>query len=357
MAISEGQETTTVSPGQVDSASGRSLVLVAGSGRSGTSLFTGILQRLGFSVPQPEVPADDTNPRGFAESQWVVDFHTRLLKKAGVLVADARPEAWALTAEVAIERPVQQELRRWLEAELQDANHVVIKDPRLSWFLPLWQRCAEDAGVAPRFATVLRHPAAVLDSKVRSYGGWRGEVDRTAGWLNQVLFTERATREGLRVFVRYDDLLDDWTRTIAHLGERLDLTLIREAPATSIVRIHEFVDRGLRRSRTTWDDFDIPASLREQADDVWRLMNRLADETEDQALAESLERARGTYIAFYQEAEAIAQSSITAARWRALVQQRRLPARTIRLVRWVPERYRRKVPPDWRAAVVRALTR
>ena len=76
----------------------RSLVLVAGSGRSGTSLFSGILQRLGYHVPQPEVPADATNPRGFAESQWVVDFHTRLLRAARVQVSDARPAAWALTA-------------------------------------------------------------------------------------------------------------------------------------------------------------------------------------------------------------------------------------------------------------------
>ena len=76
----------------------RSLVLVAGSGRSGTSLFSGILQRLGCHVPQPEVPADATNPRGFAESQWVVDFHTRLLRAARVQVSDARPAAWALTA-------------------------------------------------------------------------------------------------------------------------------------------------------------------------------------------------------------------------------------------------------------------
>ena len=27
----------------------------------------GMLQRLGYHVPQPEVPADDTNPKGFAE--------------------------------------------------------------------------------------------------------------------------------------------------------------------------------------------------------------------------------------------------------------------------------------------------
>ena len=94
--------------------SGRTLVLVAGSGRSGTSLFTGILQRLGFHVPQPEVPADETNPRGFAESQWVVDFHTRLLKKAAVQVSDARPTAWARVAELTLDSQLGEELRTWL---------------------------------------------------------------------------------------------------------------------------------------------------------------------------------------------------------------------------------------------------
>ena len=51
---------------------GRRLVLVVGVGRSGTSLLTGILAQLGFHVPQPEVQADDTNPRGFSEPRWAV---------------------------------------------------------------------------------------------------------------------------------------------------------------------------------------------------------------------------------------------------------------------------------------------
>ncbi|MGZ4640147.1 MAG: sulfotransferase family protein, partial [Actinomycetes bacterium] len=53
----------------------RRLVLVAGVGRSGTSVFAGILRQAGFHVPQPEVDADSTNPKGFGEPRWVVDFH------------------------------------------------------------------------------------------------------------------------------------------------------------------------------------------------------------------------------------------------------------------------------------------
>jgi len=159
----------------------RSLVLVAGSGRSGTSLFTGILQRLGFYVPRPEVPADETNPRGFAESQWVVDFHTRLLKQAAVQVSDARPTAWSYMAEHTLDDRIGDDLRKWLEAQFKEADHLIIKDPRLSWFLPLWRRCAEALDVAPRTATVLRHPAAVVDSKQRSYGGRATSAGPRAG--------------------------------------------------------------------------------------------------------------------------------------------------------------------------------
>ncbi len=196
-------------------------------------------------------------------------------------------------AEVALDESVHDELSSWLGKQFKESDHVIVKDPRLSWFLPLWRRCAESVGVEPRFATVLRHPAAVVDSKQRSYGAWQGDVGRTAGWLNQTLFTERATREGLRVFVVYEDLLDDRTRIVGHVGEALDLSVIRDAPAASIVSIHEFVDRGLSRSRAVWEDYAIPSTLREQVDVVWKLVSQLAGEeaTDSEAItAESRRR-------------------------------------------------------------------
>jgi hypothetical protein len=335
----------------------RSLVLVAGSGRSGTSLFTGILQRLGFHVPQPEVVPDETNPRGFAESQWVVDFHTRLLKRAGVRVSDARPAAWGLVADVGVQEEPGKELRAWLQKELDTSDHVIIKDPRLSWFLPLWRRCAEELGVTPRAAIVLRHPAAVIDSKQRWYGGWHGDVGHTADWLNASLFTERATRDMTRALVRYDDLLDDWTKAIGRVGESLDLAVIRDAPAPKIVRVHEFVDRSLSRSRSDWEGVDLPTALREQADRAWGLLCELAvvDGAPPAELTDKLDAARAAYIALYEEAEAIAHSSIVA-RARPETRRKRRGA-TLRVAAKVPRRYRDLIPVGWRRAGLRALSR
>ena len=333
----------------------RSLVLVAGSGRSGTSLCAGLLQRLGFHVPQPEVSADDTNPRGFAESQWVVDFHASLLKRARVQVADARPAAWAQAAEVAFDPSVQRTLRTWLNAQFREADHIVVKDPRLSWFVPLWRRCALDAGVSPGFVTMLRHPAAVIDSKQRWYGGWQGDVGRAAGWINQTLFTERATRDSARVFVHYDDLLEDWTQAVARIGDRLDLAVVRDAPVASMRRAHDFVDVSLSRSRADWDGVKIPPFVRAQADAVWELVSELAADAARNGgppLGVRLDATRAAYIVLYEEAEAVARSSIEASRGRAGIAT---DAPAARLIRRIPTRWRHKIPVDWRRRILRIL--
>jgi hypothetical protein len=337
--------------------SGRTLLLVAGSGRSGTSLFAGILQRLGYLVPQPEVPADATNPKGFAESQWVVDFHTKLLRRAKVQTSDARPAAWSLTADICLDDEVRQELSTWLAGQFAKSDDIVIKDPRLSWFLALWRQCAEEMGASIRFVTMLRHPGAVVDSKQKWYGGRQGEIARAAGWVNQLLFTERATRDAPRAFVHYEALLEDWTQAVGRAGETLDLTVVRNAPANRMRDVHAFVDRGLSRSRPGWGDVEIPERLRTQADEIWSVLSALA-EGEAPDAAERLDTLRADYIAGYEEAEAMVQSSIVAAQrtsgGRKRAEQSRPPA-GVRLARRVPKRYRHAVPLRWRARIARAM--
>ena len=85
----------------------RKVLFVAGAGRSGTSTMAGLMRILGLHVPQPEVDADETNPKGFGEPRWVVDHHDRLLKEALVQVSDSRPEAWFETGRVATREPEQ----------------------------------------------------------------------------------------------------------------------------------------------------------------------------------------------------------------------------------------------------------
>jgi hypothetical protein len=281
------------------------LVLVVGVGRSGTSLLAGVLGQLGFHIPQPEVTADDTNPKGFGEPRWVVDFHTKLMRRLRVIVFDARPVAFEKTAAV----DDDEELRAWLSGELAQADDIVVKDPRTGWFLGLWQRASEEAGARTSQITMLRHPAEILASARRSYGDWQSDASRAAAWLNVMLETERTTRDSSRVYVRYEDLLADWQGEMARVGRTLDLPLLTEIPPDRAAAVDGFVDPSLHRARTGWDELEVPASVRDLCDRVWALFVAGPD-----AGRVELDAAHEEYRTLYAEAEAISQPSVTAVR-------------------------------------------
>jgi hypothetical protein len=73
------------------------------------------------------------------------------------------------------------------------------------------------------------------------------------------------------------------------------------------------VDPSLRRSAVGWEETQVPPALQSRVEDVWRTASGLADPNGDSAAARaSLDVARGSYAQFYADAEAIAQSSVTA---------------------------------------------
>ncbi len=330
----------------MSTADARRLVLVLGVGRSGTSLITGILGQIGFHIPQPEIKADETNPRGFGEPQWVVEFHRRLMRRHRVTVFDARPAAWEITGRVSEEPAIQGELRDWLAAQFGEADAVVVKDPRIGWFLPLWTASSAELGVPRSSITMLRHPAEIVASARNWYGTWQTDASRAASWLNVMLETERATRGTRRVFVRYENLLAGWLDEVGRIGEVLDLPLLSSLDPERLAQVGEFVDPALHRSRVRWDELDVPAAVRDMADDVWQRLQQLAEPDGDITVVHTeLDAVRGAYVALYNEAEAIAQSSATAVKPRRAAARRPPPPPNlrVRLARRVPERYRRRL--------------
>jgi hypothetical protein len=309
----------------------RRLVLVVGVGRSGTSLASGILGQLGFHIPQPEVKADETNPRGFGEPRWVVDFHTRLLKQRTVTVNDGRPEALKIAHRRAPR--AERELREWLEGQFAVDPSLVVKDPRTVWFLPLWSAAAGDA--ATSYLTMLRHPAEVVTSARKYYGTGQTAASRTGAWINLILETERFTRGKPRVFVRYEDLMADWTREIRRAGSSLAIPELAAVEGSAAV--DAFVDPTLHRNRVGWDALDVPPRVRELADEVFE---RIAGG--DEAW---LDQARETYRELYGEAEALVYSSLRAARRKGMAsaEKPQPPSLRVRVARRIPKRHRARL--------------
>lgn len=294
------------------------LLLVTGSGRSGTSSVAGALKRLGLHVPQPEVPADEKNPRGYYEPEWVTEFHKRVLNPVPVRTIDTRPDAGSIAAEAGGRPEVEAELRDWLSGQLE-AEQILVKDPRAFWILPVWTRVAAELGADVSTLTMLRHPTEVVRSRDSAYlteqtptFRRQRETANVAAWVNAAFETERSTRSLPRAFVRYADLLADWRTALHRAGEQTQIRYNADLSTREPHAVDDFIDAGLNRSAITWDDIAVPPHLREIAEQTWQAINALVDDPADAAAIEELAGLEREYGELFDFSEAIAMDATTA---------------------------------------------
>lgn len=228
-------------------------LLILGCGRSGTSMVAGLFREAGYYMGEKLMPADESNPRGYFQSERVVFINERILedvdqpapRKVARRVADEPtvPAAarWLLTLSpdrrVEAGPALRRRMRRVLEIE-----PYCFKDPRFSYTLGAWRDELNDA----RFLCVVRHPLEVADSVLRhaERRGYRKPlgIDRDRAlevWRSCYRYIlENQVRDPERwMFVHYRQVLD---------GDRIgELSRFAGARADA-----SFVDRDLRRAET-----------------------------------------------------------------------------------------------------------
>ncbi len=297
----------------------RRIVLVLGPGRSGTSTMAGTLALSGFDVPDPIEP-EDSNPSGFYEPQWVVDFHMELLQSVRVRNLDSDPDAPDALSSVLADEIVRGSLRTWLGACLAEHQQLVIKDPRLIWFCDLWLDVATELGEAPGFVMMLRHPSEVTSSRTEFYHT-RGASD-VAGWVNVALLTERLTRGRTRALVHYSHLTTDWRTEAGRVRDQLGLRL-DPAPDVTPHPVDDFIDPTLRRRQTGWGDSLVPGVLRELGEATFQALGDVADHGDSPERVARLDELREEYDALHRDALDVARSHIMRDRRAAVVEARR----------------------------------
>lgn len=301
-------------PGQE---AGRLLVLITGTGRSGTSTMSGMLHHLGLSVPGPYLGANDSNPKGFFESKWAMTFHRQIHKRARVNDFDGRLDALDRVRDATTDEDVA-ELDAWFAGS--DDEQLVVKDPRTVWHQRLWAERASVAGRSIRYVSMLRHPAEVIGSRATYYAhrvddlSARGyEICNISRWVTSSLISERETRDQQRAFVGYAELLDDWRpvaeRLRSELGLRYEVELDREPHP-----VDDFVDPDLRRVRVSWDQLDVPDELSELAEQVWQNLCVLAGAGgRDGDASQALEDLRHRHERLLESASAMSYDAINSA--------------------------------------------
>lgn len=294
------------------------LILITGTGRSGTSTMSGLFHHLGVEVPGPHLGANDSNPKGFYESRWSVRFHEDLCRRARMHVMDSRPSAFGDLQAVVTDAD-RRKLSRWLEKAGAGHDQIVVKDPRSVWTQGLWREAAATQGRETVYISMLRHPAETVGSRATYYASGdetkrrRYEIFNIARWVSNQLVSERETRGLRRSFVSYPDLLTDWRSEASRLATELGVVWPGSIDAGTHSPVDDFISPDLRRVQVTFDDLAIPAELQEIAAEVWDAVGVLrAAAGADDAASAALDELRQRYDELFWRSSAISHDAIEA---------------------------------------------
>jgi hypothetical protein len=211
----------------------RTCILVLGMHRSGTSALARVVSLLGATLPRDLNRGTIDNVVDYWEPLRLVECHNAMLQATGSHWDDWRAFRSDELAAGLFDR-FKDEISDTLKQQFDDAPLFVLKDPRISRFIPLYRNVLDAMGIAARYILALRNPLAVMMSL-------RERDEMTPGfaglmWLRHTLDAERATRGRPRVVTSYERLVADWRRVVADVaaGLKLDWPTPPQAAASAV---------------------------------------------------------------------------------------------------------------------------
>jgi O-antigen biosynthesis protein len=219
----------------------KTVVVVLGMHRSGTSAITRGLAVLGVGLGDSLHPASTDNPTGFWEDTGILEMNEQLLAAAGSAYDRLGVNAERIAADPAFGY-FRMRAAELLRARLDQHERFGFKDPRTARLLPFWKSVLRDIGCRPRFLVAVRDPLSVAESLRRRNGF---DTERSVYlWLDHLVPAVNETNGCERVFVEYDSLFADAAGSLHRIASALDLP----APSAEAIAGYAggFLEAGLR---------------------------------------------------------------------------------------------------------------
>lgn len=271
----------------------RICVLVLGMHRSGTSALTRVLSLLGAELPKTLIGSGKGNDTGHWEPARLVALHDQTLKEIGSRWDDWRAIDLGALAEHR-RHQLREEIGSLMLEEYGTAPLLVVKDPRICRFAPLYIDVLADLGIEPRFVLPLRNPLAVMASL--------GERDNmTPGfaallWLRHVLDAEAATRSLPRAIVSYEALLADWHPVMRTVAAKTGLRWPR-SPEVAERDISAFLIKELQHFAPTRRELSARKDITGWVKDAYRALLEIEKDADNEAVLAVFDRVRAEFDA------------------------------------------------------------
>lgn len=224
------------------------VICTLGMHRSGTSAVSRMLGLLGVRLgPDPRVlTAGEDNPKGYWEHRSFVDLNDEILARFGGRwdAIPVFPASWPRDPRL---EDLREDARNLVRADFSGEPLWGWKDPRTCLTLPFWQ----DLIGPMRYVLCVRNPGAVTASLARRDRMSPEDAERL--WLTHVQASLAHTTGQPRLFVFYEDVIDDWRpelrRMAAFVGEpqRADDPEVLDA-------VGEFLETEMCHHRASMED-------------------------------------------------------------------------------------------------------
>jgi hypothetical protein len=269
----------------------KTLVVVLGMHRSGTSSAAGALVRLGAAAPQHLIAPNADNERGYWESPVIVDLNGAILAAGGSDWKDWRKfdlnKIGALKANA-----LRARAKEALAEEFGDVGFAVMKDPRMCRLMPFWGPVFADAKWSVRALLPIRSPLEVGQSLY-----CRDGLSPAYGcllWLRHVLDAELETRGMARAVLDWPQFLGDRRRALARVSEQRGLMwpyLYEDVLAEA----DEFVSADLRHQRASEADLQSHPAVNDLVRRTYTAMIDLVRDSGDSCVLKKLDDLRAGF--------------------------------------------------------------
>lgn len=228
--------------------------MVLGPHRSGTSVVTRALIGAGFDLGRHLLEPNADNPKGFFENARIVEFNDALLKHLGLCWDYLGCFDWS-SYEAKIGDEWWADAAALLRAEFGDAGTIAIKDPRLCFLAPFWDRVLQDAALHVQYVMVVRHPVESAESQHARY--WKDPVFHHVGatLAEGVLLWANYAQAALGFLAGKDFVTASYADFLAHPEpalRRLAAELRLDLPEPAVREyVDGFLDESLRRHRVS----------------------------------------------------------------------------------------------------------
>lgn len=233
----------------------KSLIVVLGMHRSGTSAITRALELLGVGLGVNLHPAGFDNPTGFWEDRECLEINEELLLQCG-----SAYDRLGLAQDIFRNNPLtdslKQKAKQLVTRKLEENNGMWgFKDPRTCRLLPFWREVFDSIGCEANYIIALRNPLSVTSSLMA-----RNNIPFEKGyflWLQHIVPAILDSEGFSRVVVDYDLLMDAPLEQVSRISAALNLPMVEASSPIVRAFVDGFLDKSLRHTKYTLDDLEM----------------------------------------------------------------------------------------------------